>query len=83
MKVGIGLGSAIGTWILSAGHYLEGTAAIEQPASAIAAIKFGYGYFGAIVGAVVLVLIFFTNIDKHIKQIQADLEAKHSAEAAH
>ena len=81
MKVGIGLGSAIGTWILTAGHYLEGTAAAEQPASAIAAIKFGYGYFGAIVAAVVLILIFFTNIDKYIKQIQTDLEAKHAGTA--
>lgn len=79
MKVGIGLGSAVGTGILAIGGYLEGTEAALQPASAVAAIKFAYGYFGAIVSAVCLVLILLLNIDKYIKQIQADLEAKHNA----
>lgn len=78
MKVGIGLGSAVGTGILALGGYLEGTAPDMQPASAISAIKFEVGYLGAIVSAVCLVLIILMNIDKHIKQIQADLEAKHA-----
>lgn len=79
MKVGIGLGSAVGTGILAMGGYLEGTAPDMQPASAISAIKFEIGYLGAIISAVCLVLIILMNIDKHIKQIQADLEAKHAA----
>ncbi len=78
MKVGIGLGSAVGSAILAMGGYLEGTAPMEQPASAIASIKFAFGYFGAIMSVIVLVLIFLMNIDKNIKQIQADLEKKHS-----
>lgn len=78
MKVGIGLGSAVGSAILAMGGYLEGTAPMEQPASAIASIKFAFGCFGAIMSIIVLVLIFLMNIDKNIKQIQADLEKKHS-----
>lgn len=74
MKVGIGLGSACCTWILAAGGY-DGTAAV-QSASAIAAIRFGFGYFGAIMSVLTMVIIFFINIDKDIKTIQADLEAK-------
>lgn len=79
MKVGIGLGSAVGTGILAIGGYLEGTAPDMQPASAVNAIKFEIGYLGAIISAVCLVLIILMNIDKHIKQIQTDLEAKHAA----
>ena len=81
MKVGIGLGSAVGAGIMAMGGYLEGTDAALQPASAIVSIKFEYGYFGAIISAICLVLIILMNIDKHIKQIQADLQAKHNAEA--
>lgn len=79
MKVGIGIGSAACTWILAFGGYLEGAEASMQPASAISAIRFGYGYFGAIIGVVCLVLVFLLNIDKNIEQIQADLQAKHNA----
>lgn len=78
MKVGIGLGSAVGSAILALGGYLEGTAPVDQPASAIAAIKFAFGYFGAIMSAIVLVLVVLMNIDKNIKQIQADLEERHA-----
>lgn len=77
MKLGIGLGSAVGTGILAAGGYLENTAPELQPVSALNAIKFEIGYFGAIIAVICLVLVALMNIDKHIKQIQADLEAKH------
>lgn len=79
MKVGIGLGSAVGTGILAMGGYLEGTAPELQPLSAIGAIKFEIGYLGAIVSAVCLLLVFLMNIDKFIDKMQADLEAKHHA----
>ncbi len=75
MKVGIGLGSAVGTMFLSMGGY-DGMAA-TQAQSAIDSISFGFGYFGAIIGAASFVLIYLMNIDKHIEQIQKDLEAKH------
>ncbi|MCM1134414.1 MAG: glycoside-pentoside-hexuronide (GPH):cation symporter [Clostridium sp.] len=78
MKVGIGLGSAVGTGILAIGGYLEGTAPELQPASAVSAIRFEFGYLGAIISAICLVLVILMNIDKYIKQIQADLEAKHA-----
>ena len=76
MKVGIGLGSAVGSWILALGGY-DGTAAV-QSASALGAIRFGFGYFGGILSVVCLVILFAMNIDKYIGQIQKDLEKKHS-----
>lgn len=76
MKVGIGLGSSLCTWVLTFGGY-DGTAA-AQTASAVAAIRFGFGYLGAILSVVCLVLVLLMNIDKHIKQIQADLESKNA-----
>lgn len=82
MKVGIGIGSAVTTWILAFGGYVEGVAdpammLSVQPASAFSAISFSFGWFSAILGLIVLVIIFFTNIDKDIAQIQTDLEARH------
>ncbi|MCR5272084.1 MAG: glycoside-pentoside-hexuronide (GPH):cation symporter [Lachnospiraceae bacterium] len=74
MKVGIGLGSAISAWILAFGGY-DGTAAVQSE-SAVAAIRFSFGYFGAILAAVCFVIILAMNIDKYIVQIQSDLEAK-------
>jgi GPH family glycoside/pentoside/hexuronide:cation symporter len=74
MKVGIGLGSAVCTWVLAAGGY-DGTAA-QQTASAVSAIRFGFSYLGAIFAAVCLVLILLMNIDKDIDKIQRDLQMK-------
>lgn len=74
MKVGIGLGSSIGLWIVAAGGY-DGTAAV-QTESAVSAIRFAYGYNGAIIGVICLVLCIMMNIDKYIKEIQRDLEEK-------
>ena len=74
MKVGIGLGSAVMTWILAFGGY-DGLAA-TQTESAVTSIKFAYGYLGAICAGVCLILILLINIDKNINQIQKDLEAK-------
>ena len=75
MKVGIGLGLAVGSWILAIGGY-DGAAAV-QSSGALAAIRFGYGYLGAVIAAICCVLIFCMNLDKYMKQIQADLEKKH------
>lgn len=74
MKMGIGLGSSIGLWILSIGGY-DGTATV-QTESAVNSIRFAFGYNGAILGVIVLILCFMMNIDKYIKDIQRDLEAK-------
>lgn len=74
MKVGIGFGSAVGLVIVNAGGY-DGLAAV-QTESAVNSIRFAYGYNGAIISAICLVLILLMNIDKYIKEIQKDLEAK-------
>lgn len=76
MKVGIGLGSALATWVLAIGSY-NGLAAV-QPESAVSAIRFGFGYLGTILSLVCLLLVLLMNIDKNIKQIQADLEVRHA-----
>lgn len=74
MKVGIGLGSAAFSMILASGGY-DGMAA-QQTEAAVNSIKFAFGYFNSVMGVVCLVLILLMNIDKNIKQIQKDLEAK-------
>lgn len=74
MKVGIGLGAALCTWLISMGGY-DGAAAI-QTESAVNMIRFGFGYNGAVIGVVCLVLCFLMNIDKDIVAIQRDLETK-------
>lgn len=75
MKVGLGLGGAVGTWVLTFGGY-EGTKAV-QSASAVSAIRFGFGYLSVILSAVCLVIILMMNLDKDIDQIQTDLMKKH------
>ncbi|MCD8330745.1 MAG: MFS transporter, partial [Lachnospiraceae bacterium] len=77
MKVGIGLGSAVATGVLSLGKY-DGTLAV-QPASAVSAIRFGFGNMGAIIAVILLILCIMMNIDKYIKDIQRDLTAKHAS----
>lgn len=74
MKVGIGLGSAICTWIIAAGGY-DGTAAVQSE-SAINMIRFGFGYNGAIIAGICLILCILMNIDNYITDIQSDLESK-------
>ncbi|MCC8064003.1 MAG: glycoside-pentoside-hexuronide (GPH):cation symporter [Clostridiales bacterium] len=77
MKVGIGLGSAVATGVLSLGKY-DGTLAV-QPDSAVSAIRFGFGNMGAIIAVVLLILCILMNIDKYIDDIQRDLTAKHAS----
>lgn len=79
MKIGIGVGSSVGLWIINAGGY-DGMAAVQSE-SALNAIRFAFGYNGAILSAVVLVLCVMMNIDKYIKQIQSDLEKKNAGKA--
>ena len=76
MKVGLGLGGAVGTWVLALGGYI-GTAEV-QTASAVSAIQFGFGYLSAILSVICLIIILMMNIDKDIEQIQKDLTAKHA-----
>lgn len=75
MKVGIGLGGVAATWALACGGY-DGMAAV-QSASAVAAIRFGFGYLSVILSAVSLVLAVMMNLDKDMEKIQIDLIEKH------
>ncbi|MGN1193338.1 MAG: MFS transporter [Dorea sp.] len=75
MKVGIGVGGALATWVLTFGGY-EGTAAV-QTAAAHTAIRFGFGYLSAILSVICLVIAIVMNLDKDIMKIQNDLMAKH------
>lgn len=78
-KVGNGLGSAASSWILAIGGYV-GTAAVQTP-SAIAAIRFAFSYFGAILGVLLLIVCYLFDIDKHMGKVHEDLEAKAKARA--
>ena len=78
IKLGIGFGLALGSWIIALGGY-DGTAAV-QTEKAIASIKFAFGYSAAICSVLVLILCIMMNLDKYLPQIQKDLEAKAAAE---
>ena len=77
MKVGLGLGAFVASWILESGGY-NGMAAVQAD-SAVSAIRFGFGYASVILSAICLVIILMMNIDKDIEQIQKDLMEKHNA----
>lgn len=74
-KVGLGLGPAIASWIIAAGGY-DGLAAV-QTETAKHAIIFAFGYFGAILSALMLLAAFFMNIDKEAPTMREELEKKH------
>ena len=76
MKVGLGIGGVLTTWVLTSGGY-EGTAAV-QTASAISAIRFGFGYLSAILSVICFILTFIMNLDKKMEKIQGELIEKHS-----
>lgn len=75
MKVGLGLGGFVASWILAFGGY-DGMAA-TQSASAVSSIQFGFGYASVILSAICLAIILLMNIDKDLDQIQKDLMEKH------
>ncbi len=74
MKVGIGLGGVVGTTILSIGGY-NGMAEMQSE-SALSAIRFAYGYNGAILAGACIILALVMNLDKYMGDIQRDLEQK-------
>ncbi len=74
-KIGMGVGPAVATWILSAGGY-DGLAAVQTEA-AKNAIIFSYTWLLAIVGVLLIVISILFNVDKYSKQMQQDLQKKH------
>ncbi len=73
-KIGIGFGSACTAWILSAVHY-DG-AALVQTEAVVKAIKFDYGWLGAIVSAVLLICVLFMDVEKYLPEIRKSKESK-------
>lgn len=86
-KIGIGFGSACTAWILAAAGYIQPAmdmaggpgaggpmgAMIEQPASVVAAIRFDYGWLGAIVSVVLLIGVLMMDVEKYLPQIRQTL----------
>lgn len=70
-KIGIGFGSACTAWILAAVSY-DPAAAVQSDA-VISAIRFDYGWFGAIISAVLLVGVLLMDVEKYLPEIRATL----------
>lgn len=72
-KIGIGLGSACTAWILAAAGYVQSGMGevVEQPAAVVQAIRFDYGWLGAIVSVVLLIGVALMDVEKYMPQIRA------------
>lgn len=74
-KIGIGFGSALTAWILAAVGYV-GTPGAAQPDAVIAAIKFDYGWLGAIFSLLLIVAVLAMDVEKYLPEIRKTIEAK-------
>lgn len=61
-KVGIGFGSAITGWILAGVGY---NPTVEPTQAVINAVRFDFTWLGAIISAVILVIVLFMNVEKY------------------
>ncbi len=77
-KVGIGLGSGMTSWILAAGGYVGGSKV--QSASAIAAIRFDFGWLGMILSVLLLIAVIMMDVEKYMPEVKEALNKKHQAE---
>lgn len=77
-KIGIGFGSAVSAWIIAAAGYIEHTPdqIVEQPASVAAAVRFDYGWMGAILSVVLLIFVLLMDVEKYLPEIRASLGEK-------
>ena len=73
-KVGTGLGPAIAAWLLAMAGY-DGMAKV-QTETAKFMIRFAFGWFGLIMALLLVVVVFFMNIDKEAPQMREDLEKR-------
>lgn len=74
-KVGIGFGSAMTAWILAAVGYVQTPGAV-QPDGVVAAIRFDYGWFGAILSAFLIICVWLMDVEKYLPQIREALGDK-------
>lgn len=71
-KIGIGFGSALTAWILAAVGYV-GTPGAVQSEAVVNAIRFDYGWLGAILSAALIVCVLLMDVEKYMPQIRKDL----------
>jgi GPH family glycoside/pentoside/hexuronide:cation symporter len=74
-KIGIGFGSACTAWILAAAGYVQGGIGetVTQPASVVSAIRFDYGWFGAIVSVILLIGVLCMDVEKYLPEIRKSI----------
>lgn len=71
-KLGMGLGTAVLGWVLSAAGFDGALPAAQQPAGVATAIQFLYTWLPMIMCLIVLVImIFFYNIEKDLAEMQS------------
>lgn len=78
VKLGMGIGGALGALILSVGNYVPGEAQVQ---SALNAIKFDFIWVSAIAIVLLTVLLFFYNLDKKYDQVKKDLDQRRGISA--
>ena len=78
-KIGIGFGSAMTAWILAAVGYV-GTPGAVQSEAVINAIRFDYGWLGAILSAILIIAVLCMDVEKYLPQIREDLGKKEAAD---
>jgi GPH family glycoside/pentoside/hexuronide:cation symporter len=78
IKVGQGLGGALGAAMLAIGHYVPN---VIQSVSSLAAIRFSFAWAALIGIAIGAVALFFYPVDKLYPTILKDLEARREAAA--
>ena len=67
-KIGIGFGSACTAWILAAANY--DPSALAQSETVVSAIRFDYGWLGAIVSVVLLIGVLLMDVEKYLPEIR-------------
>lgn len=68
-KIGIGFGSACTAWILAAAGYIQDPMA-QQSDAVVNAIRFDYGWLGAIVSVVLLIGVLLMDVEKYLPEIR-------------
>jgi GPH family glycoside/pentoside/hexuronide:cation symporter len=71
MKIGQGIASAMVGWALAIGSYVPN--AIQQPASAITAMKFLYIYFPLLICIVMVILMRFIDLEKYMPKVREEI----------
>ncbi|GGA13209.1 MFS transporter [Paenibacillus marchantiophytorum] len=80
VKVGMGLGGALGGWILSMGGYVANSSA--QSESALAAISFNYLWAPIIGQIIMIILLLFYRLDKIQPLMLKELQERRNQAAA-